>query len=75
MDGFNQADTVVVSIPKENKTILGEAIKRMGGTIGKRRPYAMGIYIVIDDKATYIPVIDFKDEDKICSSLDITNKT
>lgn len=47
----------------------------MGGTIGKRRPYAKGIYIVIDDKATYIPVMDFKDEDKICSSLDITNKT
>ena len=58
MRNSGQADTVAVSIPKENKTILGEAIKRMGGTIGKRRPYAKGIYIVIDDKATYIPVME-----------------
>lgn len=68
--GFSQADTVAVSIPKKNIDVVKDAIEDMSKTIGRRRPGAKALYVVVEDKVATIPVADFGNRDRVQSLLD-----
>ena len=68
--GFSQADTVAVSIPKQNIDVVKDAVKDMSEEIDRRRPSAKALYVVVEDKVATIPVADFGNVDSIKSLLD-----
>lgn len=65
--GYEQADIVAVSIKPDNIGNVRNAVKKMAATIGTRRPNAISLIVISDDKVTSLSVPDFENADELLS--------